>query len=390
MPVTHQFENPQPDGADATVVRPTDWNADHTVNISTGELADDSVTVDKLAEMPANTVIANLTGGAANPTYATVASLAAAVGPQLLAGPGEFGDGSDGAANFDGSSAVTGWTRSGTTYFPTSRPTWYFTTATLGNGVTLCMEIGGEGTGGPCNSEIYASVGIVVPTGSATIKHNGATPTTNVQATNMTTGHLGSTVGQGAAGIQNAGQNPGTFSGNWYNARKAGAGGFGGASLTAAGSTIGGVAASTLADSVGLPCTWHQARTHRLNINNPGPSSGGGGGGSGAGTVGVSSGGAGGNGGGVMTVGARTITGTLSIQVKGGNGAPGVAGGGSNAGGGSGGGGGEVTVGVGTATLSAGVTIDKSGGAGGAPAGGGSAGGAGVAGQQMVFCLGPS
>jgi len=30
MPIKHPFTNPKADGADATVTRPSDWNADHT------------------------------------------------------------------------------------------------------------------------------------------------------------------------------------------------------------------------------------------------------------------------------------------------------------------------------------------------------------------------
>lgn len=31
MPITHAFTNPKADGADATVVRPSNWNANHTI-----------------------------------------------------------------------------------------------------------------------------------------------------------------------------------------------------------------------------------------------------------------------------------------------------------------------------------------------------------------------
>lgn len=34
MRVVHQFVNPKADGADATVTRPSDWNADHAVTFS--------------------------------------------------------------------------------------------------------------------------------------------------------------------------------------------------------------------------------------------------------------------------------------------------------------------------------------------------------------------
>lgn len=32
MPIKHAFTNPKADGADATVTRPSDWNADHTAD----------------------------------------------------------------------------------------------------------------------------------------------------------------------------------------------------------------------------------------------------------------------------------------------------------------------------------------------------------------------
>lgn len=33
MPIKHAFTNPKADGADATIARPSDWNADHTVDV---------------------------------------------------------------------------------------------------------------------------------------------------------------------------------------------------------------------------------------------------------------------------------------------------------------------------------------------------------------------
>ena len=36
MPVKHAFTNPKSDGADATITRPSDWNADHTIDTITG------------------------------------------------------------------------------------------------------------------------------------------------------------------------------------------------------------------------------------------------------------------------------------------------------------------------------------------------------------------
>lgn len=362
-----------------------DLSTDRTLS-----LANNGVTNAILAQMAANTVKLNNTGSTANAIDGTMAQLSAMLGNTLLAGPGQFGDAFDGNATFDGVNAVTGWTRSGSRYFPTARPTWYFNVVTLSSGVSLEMEVGGEGSGGGASSEFYAQE-VNVISGTATIKHNGATPPAQTAATNMVTGHNGGSVGQGASGIQNAGQNASNFSGNWYNSRKAGAGGFGGASATNAGSNTAAVATTTLADAVGLPGTWDQAKKHRLNENNPGAASGGAGGGSGGGTTGIAKGGAGGNGGGVMTVGVRKKTGagTLALEVKGGNGGPAESAVGSNAGGGSGGGGGELTLGYGGSSIPSDITTTAAGGTGGAPQGTGSTGGTGSAGQKYLFALGP-
>lgn len=35
MPVTHPFVSAKSDGGDATLVKPSDWNASHTVSIKT-------------------------------------------------------------------------------------------------------------------------------------------------------------------------------------------------------------------------------------------------------------------------------------------------------------------------------------------------------------------
>jgi hypothetical protein len=38
VPITHAFTNPQADGADTTVTRPSDWNASHTVAIAANKV----------------------------------------------------------------------------------------------------------------------------------------------------------------------------------------------------------------------------------------------------------------------------------------------------------------------------------------------------------------
>ena len=311
-----------------------------------------------------------------------------AVPSTVGAGTGNFGDGKDGAAVFDGVNAVTGWTRAGSVY-STTRADWFYTTITISSGVTLCMEVGGEGAGGGCSGRIFSNAGITVVSGTATIKLNGGTPTTATPAPAFTAGHTGAVAGTGAGGIQNAGQNAGNFGGSWFNTFRGGIGGFGGASATNAGSTTAAQASTIFTDLIGSFNTWHQASLGRLNMSNNGILAGGAGGGSGGGTTGVAAGGAGGNGGGVIIVGAKNVTGTLVIQAKGGNGAPGVAAGGSNAGGGSGGGGGIVIFGVGTSSMPAGVTLDASGGTGGAHQGTGNNGGNGGNGSTTFYLLGP-
>jgi len=350
-----------------------------------------SVTNAKMANMAANTVKANLTGSPAAPTDATVAALTSAVASGLLAGPGNFGSGRAGDVTFDGSSAVTGWTRSGSVY-STTKADWFYRAVTINGGVTLCMEIGGEGTGGGCSGRFFASQGITVPSGTATIKLNGATPSVNVAATNMTTGHTGAVAGQGAGGIQNAGQNVANISANWFTDYRGGVGGFGGPSASNAGSTTAGSVTTIFGDAIGVYNTWSQALTGRLGMSNPAPLAGGCGGGSGGGTTGIASGGAGGNGAGVLIVGIRTKlgAGTLALEAKGGNGGAAQSAVGSNAGGGSGGGGGIIEFGCGTASIPAGVTFNVNGGTGGAPQGTGTAGGTGGTGSKSEYYLGLS
>jgi hypothetical protein len=359
---------------------------------SGADLAANSVANTKLAQMATNTIKSNLTGGTADPADNTVAAVATAIAAQLLAGPGHFGDGMDGSASFTGG-AVTGWTLAGSTY-STTRPDWFYTSVTINGGITLCMETGGEGTGGGASGRFFANQGITVPSGTATIKINGATPTTaGLQATAMVTGHTGAVAGQGAGGIQNAGQNANNISGGvWFNRYRGGVGGFGGASATNVGSNTAATHGTILADSNGSFNTWAEASLGRANLGNPGAMCGGAGGGSGGGTTGIAKGGGGGNGGGVLIVGIRTKlgAGTLALEAKGGNGQGGESAVGSNAGGGSGGGGGAIEFGCGTSSIPSGVTFSVAGGAGGAPQGTGTAGGAGGTGSKSEYYLGMS
>lgn len=348
-----------------------------------------------LATMPSGTIKGNLSGVTALPSDETLTDLAAALTPiitgGILAGAAHFGDGGDGAVTFSGG-AVTGWTFSGGTY-TTTRADWFYTTVSISGGITLCMQISGEGAATGCSGRFFSSGGITVPSGTAVIKINGASALNDVAPLDWTNGHNGGRAGQGIGGIQNAGQNAVPFAGNWYPRLAGGLGGVGGASATNPGSSVPAGATTILGEEIGSMRTWVQASLGRLNMSNPGSISGGGGGGSGGGTTGIAKGGGGGNGGGILIIGARNVTGpgTLEPQARGGNGGDGEAVIGSNAGGGSGGGGGIVIVGFGTAATPSAVSLTNAvaGGTGGAPAGTGSAGGTGATGTVLIFNLGP-
>lgn len=293
---------------------------------------------------------------------------------------GMFGDGSDGAATFDGSTAVTGCTRSGSTY--TAAKDLAFTTATFTSGVTLDLS------GGTAGFELNCSVALVGPaSGTGTIRCNGNAASGGTGGAALTTSSpIGSSSGLGASGIQNLGQAGGS-PGTWQTSFKAGAGGASGASATNAGAAGG--TGSLLTDAQASMVTWIDIRRGRTLTNTV--LAGGGGGASGGGTLGVAAGGGGGGGGGWGRVNARLITNgaQLAIQANGGAGGAGVGG---NAGGGGGGGGGYAILAHGGGTTPTGIVsgtnLTAAGGAAGAPAGTGSAGSPGGTGQVKIFSLG--
>lgn len=345
------------------------------------------VTYAKQAQAAANTVSGNNTGGTADRTDLTAAQLAtmiqAAIAAALTIG-GHFGDGSDGAATFDGSTAVAGCTRSGTVYTAIKDPA--FTTATFTSGVTLDLA------GLTAGWELNCSVALVGPaSGTATIRCNGNSGSGATAGAALTTSSpIGSSSGAGAGGIQNLGQ-AGGAAGTWQTSFKAGAGGASGASATNAGAA-GGTVGTTLTDIQASMVTWADIRRGRTLTNTV--LSGGGGGASGGGTLGVASGGGGGGGAGWCRINARTITNGAQFvfSANGGAGGTGGAGAGSNTGGGGGGGGGYMILAHGGSTTPAGLVsgtnVTATGGAGGAPQGTGTAGTAGGAGQVRIFSLG--
>lgn len=63
MSITHQKVLAQADGADASLCRPSDWNATHTVAIATADIDNDAVTYAKIQNVSANKVLGSIAGG---------------------------------------------------------------------------------------------------------------------------------------------------------------------------------------------------------------------------------------------------------------------------------------------------------------------------------------
>lgn len=67
MPITHTFVSAVSDGADTTLVRPTNWNADHTITCGTATLgASGTATVSNSAVTTAAKVFLNRMSGNSN------------------------------------------------------------------------------------------------------------------------------------------------------------------------------------------------------------------------------------------------------------------------------------------------------------------------------------
>jgi len=315
-----------------------------------------------LARLAAGTAGQRLrTGGAgANPSWA-----------DLL---GFYGDGSDGALNFDGAATVLGMVPSGGVYTITRE--LFATDLTIAAGVRLnCRSYGlwvsGTLTGVDATSIISANG----------VAGSGSTP----GPADSVTAPYAFASGAGGAG-RTATSGPG-INGGGIGVSPCGSGGAGGAGGAGVGGSAGvsTLAAANRGGSGAIDWIWRRCRyLDGTTVANAGGGSGGGGGGL-FHTVGSGAGGGGGSGARSVVVHARCVVGAFVIEANGGAGAASTAAGGDLGGGGGGGGGGFAA--LVTSTPSPPCTVRALGGAAGSGAGGGAAGSDGAAGLVLTFVL---
>lgn len=303
------------------------------------------------------------------------------------AGIFSFGDGSDGAAVFNGTDAVTGYTRSGTTY--TADRDVYYTDMTVSTGVTVK----------PAGYRIFGT-GTLTLEGTAVIQRNGnagSAPTDAGGASGgaaLADGYLKGSVAGANGGTGNGPPDPGfagTATSNSIGSSGA-AGGAGGAGTLNAGGA-GGAAGTATASNVRLIANWHLATLldigstgATVKFDNSAGSGGGGGAGQGTGPVNGRGGAGAGSSGAILAIYFRVIVIGASASITanggaGGNGGDGQNNGSGGSGGGGGGNGGQVILVYNTLTNSGSITAaGGAGGTGGAANSGGSAGTAGTAG----------
>ena len=261
-----------------------------------------------------------------------------------------YGDGSDGAVVFDGTSTVLGMVPSANVY--TLNREVAATNLTINVGVTVV-------TG---NYRLFANGTL---TNNGTIQNDGGSGTNAIAGSLRAAQVLAATAGGGAGatgvGTNGSAQTTSSFGGN---------GGNGGAGVSAGGTGgAAGVSAGGLTAFHNLP----SALNLGLLFQGLFAAMKGGGGGGGGGGDGTNSGGGGGAGGGIVAIYALHIVNSSgTFSAKGGNGATRTTG---NVGGGGGGGGGAIVVVSGSAQSGT-VTV-----AGGAPGSGVGTGVAGVAGS---------
>jgi hypothetical protein len=313
-------------------------NAVVTAKINAG-----AVTLAKMANADALSIVGNNNGSPATPLYLTATQVYGLIQALVIADTSfhyyGLGDGSDGAAAFDGSTTVTGWSRSGSTYTQT-RPT-FFTSITVSGGVTLKPDGFATFCQGDCHNDgIWTVAGANASGGSGGTTgvvgtrplpvgtNGGASASAGTTATGVPRGFDATTAAGGAGGASPV---AGTAGGVGHGG---GGGGGGGVAATAGGA--GGVLTVISASNNG---DWHQPNQFNGRTDNDALyalGTGGGGGGNGSGGA---AGGGGGGSGGYAYIAARTFSGSGTYNASGGNGAVGTAGTTTFGGGGGGGGG---------------------------------------------------
>lgn len=284
----------------------------------------------------------------------------------------DYGNGSDGSANLDGSVSGLAWISGPTGSAYSLFRNVYGIRIGVGSGITY-----------QTNGFLTYCTDTFIATGSAIVAANGPNGVRN--GTPGGTG-ISNTVGGGGAG-GNAG---GTIVINGTGGSTAinsfgGAGGAGGRGTSQIGASGGGVVMPSI--KLGLPNVYDAVSFgHLIGGGNLALINGGGGGGS-AGNCDNSAGGGGGAGGGVLAIAARNISAqsTQNFQALGGNGSTGQSGNG----GGGGGGGGFIMLAYQNLFVATGpsfaAAISCAGGLGGISVGGGTAGSTGMPGTIQLI-----
>jgi hypothetical protein len=260
------------------------------------------------------------------PTQAPAASTSSAI---TL----DFGDGSDGAAVFNGSDAVTGFTRSGSVYTATTAQEFQWTDCAISNSVIV----------NPAGCPLLVS-GTLTMNGTCAIDSGGGDANQNAAGAASSALASARTYHGAAGGAGRTTAGAGTASAA-LQANAQSMGGNGGAGGTSANNGGGGTALTQWTAAKGSLRSIHLWwRMQDLPISLAALQGGGGGGGGGVSTLTGATGysGGGGSGGGVVVVRARNLVGseTTAIRANGGAGASAAITGTTGGGGGGGAGGG--------------------------------------------------
>lgn len=289
----------------------------------------------------------------------------AGIDSRYLHGFAIFGDSSDGALIFDGSTTILGIAPSANAY--TLTRDIYASTMTVNNGITInCAGF-----------RIFARTSL---TNNGNINHDG----TSASGTIAGVGTAGTLSGGGTGGAGRTTSGNGTASAGLITHSLGGNGATGGGDGASATGGAG-TAVTAAITSDGSPHSGQYQAISGRTLSSATLFNGGSGGGGGALTIlsGSPTSGAGGSGGGALTIAAQTITNNGTISCNGGAGSSAALNGGTgNGGAGGGGGGGWIALTYNAITLGA-VTVNV--GASGSPIGTGAAASGGAVGTIFTI-----